>query len=720
MEHRLSVARSQKKLRPSTPAGIAALYAAAGLAWILLSDLAVRRVGAAESGTVATVKEVVFVLFTALTLYALLRSRRLVRSEDLDALSKHAAETDELTQSLSEVRAAQEALSQSEARLRRLIDASLDAIVTVAADDLVLEWNEEAERLFGWSRAEAIGEKLADLILPPAERPPYADALHALVTDGEKGTSGQRFVITAVDRLNREFPIELTAAPLAWGERVVVTLFMRDVTDRVRAASEAQLIQAVVNAAPFAITGLDHEGEILSWNPAAEKMYGWSADELRGASVSLLLGDGAGDLAPLLDRVRLGVEIHAEQAQHVRRDGKTITVIRTLAPMPAVGESRRAAMITVDLSEVEQLERRLSDAEYLASLGRLAGTVAHEFNNVLMGIQSFAEVIARGAESGHDEATTRAVGQIRLGVQRGRRITDDILRFTRAAVAPTLHAISVDEWLSTVADDLQEVVAPHVTVRIDPGASGLQVIGDQGQLYQVITNLVINAADAMTRGGEIRIATAGYELENRVEITVADSGTGMDAETAAHAFEPLFTTKKRGGTGLGLAVVEKIVRVHGGEVTFDTHPGAGTTFRIRLPARPGGAPAVEDEQEARSFKPRRILLVEDDVVVAAGLADVLRSYDMIVDVLHSGAHVVEAVQRFEPDVLVLDVGLPDRSGVEVFADVAAAYPDLPVVFSTGHADEARLDGALSQPHVAFLRKPYEIESLLDQIDDVTR
>ncbi|HUP48200.1 MAG TPA: PAS domain S-box protein [Thermoanaerobaculia bacterium] len=720
MEYRSSVTRYLLNLRPSTPAGIAAAYVAVGVVWIVVTD---RLAGPYAPAAFQTYKGVFFILVTAAAIYLLLMRRRVVRSEDLDDLARHAAESDQLTRSLETVRGAQAALAQSEARLRRVIDASLDAVVTVAADDLVLEWNEEAGRLFGWTPAEAIGEKLAELIVPPARREEYALLMKQTLAQARGSAPARRLETVAVDRLDREFSVEVTIAPVEWGDRTMITLFMRDISARVQGAQEAQLIEAVVNAAPFAIASLDDEGHILSWNRAAEEMYGWTAEQLREASIDVLFPDDSTELAPLLERVRLGVDVDAEQAQHVRRDGKLMTVVHTLAPLPAVGRSPRAALITIDLSERELLERRLSDAEYLASLGRLAGTVAHEFNNVMMGIQSFAEAITRaGAEPGVE----RAAAQIRLGIQRGRRITEDILRFTRAAVAPTLQAIVVDDWLRNIAAELRELAGHDVTVEIEPGAPGLHVIGDQGQLHQALINLAINAKDAMPDGGSLRLVSSASPVPGAdpqrdpwVEIIVSDTGTGMDEETAAHAFEPLFTTKKRGGTGLGLAVVQKIVRAHGGQVSLQSRPNAGTAFRIRLPARRGTVAGETAVPASGSFQPRRILLVEDDLAVAAGLADVLRSFDMIVDVLHSGVGVVQEVERFRPDVLVLDVGLPDRSGIEVYGDIAALYPRLPVVFSTGHADEARLEDVLSRPHVGFLRKPYPIESLLDRIEELT-
>lgn len=709
--------------RTSSPAVIAIVYAAVGFAWIVFSDLAMRRIAPASAiHFVESTKGIFFILLTALTLYLLLLRQRIVGRDEYAELEREAAESEQLTRSLGEVRAAQAALSQSEARLRNLIASSLDAIITVTTDDLILEWNHEAERLFGWSAAEAIGEKLSEILVPYAQRESYRAALRHVAAGGRASFPTRRFESIAVSREGREFPIEVTVVATEWGDQVVITVFIRDISDRVRAEQESLHVLAIINSAPFAMIAIDGSGTILSWNPAAEKMYGWEAEQMRGAHIRLLMPDDPAEAEVLVEKVRWNLPVDTSQGRHARRDGTALDVVWSLTPLPPLDGVLRALLISVDRSEQRQLEKRVSEAEYLASLGRIAGTVAHEFNNVLMGIQPFVELLARERR---DDRTERALSQMRLSIQRGRRVTEDILRFTRASAAPVLQSINVDAWLKGITPELSQLVGSTIRVTLRAQARGLDVVGDHAQLNQVLTNLALNSRDAMPSGGELTITAAPCldpppgMVRDCVEITVTDNGTGMDADTAAHAFEPLFTTKKRGGTGLGLAVVQKIIRAHGGEISLHSSVGEGTIFTILLPARraaPLRPPAHEDEPE---YAPRRILLVEDDVAIATGLADLLRTYGMAVDVVFEGTGALEAVRRFRPDVVVLDVALPDRSGTEVYRDIAAEFPALPVVFSTGHADEARLEGPLSRPNVAFLRKPYAVEALLGTIEEMT-
>ena len=706
-----------------SPLRIALAYAAFGFLWIAGTDALLHRLLRPDMmRMVASSKGILFVAGTAVALYLLLMRRRIVGEADYVALEREAAGSRQLARSLSEVQAAQAALGQSEIRLRNLIASSLDAIVTVTSDDMILEWNQEAERLFGWTAAEALGEKLLDLLVPAAQREAYLDALHKIGVGGGAAVPIRRFEIVAKNRRGQDLPIEITVAATEWGDQIVITGFMRDISDRRRAERESQHVLAIINGAPFAMIALDDVGSILSWNPAAEKMYGWRADEMRGANVAMLLHEDSAETAELVEKVRWEMAVDTEHAVHRCRDGKTIVVVWSLTPLPPLDGVKRAVLISVDLSDRQQLESRLSDAEYLASLGRIAGTVAHEFNNVLMGIQPFLEILSRDDP---DEKTLRALGQMRMSVQRGRRVTEDILRFTRAAAAPGLHSINVNTWLSGIGLEIGQLLADRVEVRIDSKAPELDVIGDHSQLNQVLTNLALNARDAMPDGGQLIIAASPCTSppsgmpEHCVEIIVRDSGVGMDAATAAHAFEPLFTTKKHGGTGLGLAVVQKIIRAHGGKISLQSVVGEGTTFRIILPARQASADSAAGAPVERVWSPRRVLLIEDDIAVALGLAQLLRDYGMTVDVLHTGVGSLEAVRKFDPEVVVLDVALPDRSGIEVYEELAAVHPRLPVVFSTGHADEARLDGPLSRDNVAFLRKPYSVDCLLEEIERMT-
>jgi two-component system, cell cycle sensor histidine kinase and response regulator CckA len=380
-----------------------------------------------------------------------------------------------------------------------------------------------------------------------------------------------------------------------------------------------------------------------------------------------------------------------------------------------------------DVTERRKLEAQLEQAHRLTSLGRMAATIAHEFNNVLMGISPFVEVIRRG------KSVETSLDHIGRAVKRGKRITEEILRFTRH-VPPQRAAFEVESWVENIALEARSLVPPACRIETFVHTAGLAIDGDANQLQQIFTNLILNARDAMPQGGRLIIemrrerANARWSFgvvehpERFVHCIVRDTGCGMSAETLRHIYEPLFTTKKS-GTGLGLAVAHQVVQRHGGEIFVESALDAGTTFHIFLPlAAPctkvseAWTPAINNVQAIHHR--RHVLLVEDDAAVATGLVSLLEMEGVYVDVVETGAAAIRALDSISPDLVVLDVGLPDMEGTTVYEAIAAKLPHLPVIFSTGHADRGRLDTVLEHHNVAYLLKPYESNVLLRTIEDV--
>jgi two-component system cell cycle sensor histidine kinase/response regulator CckA len=201
---------------------------------------------------------------------------------------------------------------------------------------------------------------------------------------------------------------------------------------------------------------------------------------------------------------------------------------------------------------------------------------------------------------------------------------------------------------------------------------------------------------------------------------VEDSGYGMSPETLRHIFEPLFTTKKN-GTGLGLAVARHVITRHGGEIFVESALGVGTKFHLFVPLEESAmaaAPAERVEGQTGPRRYRKILLVEDERPVATGIAALLDLEGLIVKIVETGREVLPAINEWRPDAVILDIGLPDIDGTKVFAQIMRSHPKMPVVFSSGHADESKLEAPLALPHVGFLLKPYDIDTLLAALDRV--
>jgi PAS domain S-box-containing protein len=403
------------------------------------------------------------------------------------------------------------------------------------------------------------------------------------------------------------------------------------------------------------------------------------------------------------------------EMRYRRHDGEYRDLLVEATPRYAGdGSFAGFAGTCVDLTDRRRLEHRLEQERQLTSLGRLAATIAHEINNVLMGIQPFADVIRRPPSPGVLE---RAAGHITNSVQRGRRITHEILRFAKTS-DPVLQPVELRPWLDQIGDELQSVLGPAVELVVDMPDS-IRMLADRHQMTQVLTNLAANSRDAMSGNGTFTIQArlerswSGLPAEggSYVHLIIGDSGPGIPAEVLDHIFEPLFTTKQT-GTGLGLAIVRDVIRRHHGDVLVENADGAGATFHLIVPATEERAIERCAPSDSLPELVRRVLLVEDDEMVAVGIAAVLTLEGVQVEVATRGADAARTIEAFQPDVVVLDIGLPDVSGTVVFAEIRERWPELPVLFSTGHAGERAAGVEDLRGPTAHLLKPYEFNTLV--------
>ncbi len=415
----------------------------------------------------------------------------------------------------------------------------------------------------------------------------------------------------------------------------------------------------------------------------------------------------------------------SDEYRFLRADGSYANVLdRGYIVRDAQMRPVRVVGAAMDITERKQLGDQLAQAKRVSSLGRIAASIAHEFNNVLMGIQPNLEVVRRRVTGD----LNKPIDHILQAVRRGKRITDEILRYTRPA-EPALQCVDLAAFLSNWELETRSTLGPGVRVNIDV-AEDVHIAADPHQITQVLTNLALNARDAMNgRAGELRIAadvaksfgTFDFGVvrtpDQYVHIQVSDDGVGMTREQLGHVFEPLFTTKP-GGTGLGLAVSYQIVARHSGKLFAQSEFGRGTTFHILLPAASPLVGVTQAGGDVAVPPVRRILIVEDEAYVAAGIRTLLELEGIQVSVVTTGAAALPAIEKNKPDAVVLDIGLPDVSGVDVYKRVAARWPELPVLFSSGHADPAHLDEYLRRPNVGMLAKPYDFEVMMQTLTEV--
>jgi two-component system, cell cycle sensor histidine kinase and response regulator CckA len=485
---------------------------------------------------------------------------------------------------------------------------------------------------------------------------------------------------------------------------------------------------ALLNAVNQAVLATDGGGTIVYANPAAVRLY-----DGEGATI---LGRKLADVMPDQDVAQLFAAVREQGTWSGGRrgpDGNNLSFITARALGGTNGTLEGFVIAStaldgldlprVDESERLRLENRLLQAERISSLGRLAASVAHEFNNVLMGIQPFIDLLTKRA--GHDPAVKLAAPRIADAVARGKRVTQEILRFTRIG-EPTRVPVNVAEWLHAFEPELAQLAGPLVTVTAAADPS-LTMLADAHQLRQVFANLVVNAHHAMPNGGRLEVRAVADTISDgkagpgpAVHFSICDTGVGIPQDTLLYIFEPLFTTKKFGGTGLGLAVASQVVQQHQGHIYAESTLGEGTTFHILIPAAPAQSIATPRQQVAsRRVRPNmRVTMIEDDESVGAGLVAILEFEGITTDWVRLGSEAVSHIAARVPDAVILDLGLPDLDGMQVYEQIAARWPDLPVLFSTGHGDQNLLTKTPNGKKVGYLQKPYTSDTLLAALDEL--
>lgn len=625
-----------------------------------------------------------------------------------------------------ELERSNKALRDSEARLRLTIDTALDAVITMDSNGIIRDWNTQAEAIFGWSRSEALGRTLHDMIIPPDLRDEHLRGFQNYLANEEGPLLNRRIEVVGLRRDGSSFPVELSIAPIMLQGTLMFSGFLRDITERI--ASEQKIrdlsrVNAMIltNAAE-GIIAVERGGRLVFANPAARRLLGWKPEETVSDVHAALHHGETGDSCAFFKATR-GEVFHPTETTFNTPDQR-IEILFTSAPILEEGGITGAVLTFVDVRERKRLERQLEQANRISGLGRVAATIAHEFNNVLMGIQPFTEIIRRRSD---DEKIMKAAAQISTSVTRGKRVTEEILRFTQPA-EPALRPINIGQWLLSLLPELRALASQRIQVLTDIPEEPLKVGADPIQLQQVITNLVMNGRDAIPGNGFIRITVRHQGATNSpdalvvpggfVLLTVADSGSGMSEHVLKHIFDPLFTTK-RTGTGLGLAVTEQVIRSHGGSIHAESQPGNGTTFFIRLPVTIEESVAPSEAADSISTPVKRVVLVEDDIAVATGITLLLEAENIEVRVANSGGEALPLIKIFHPDVVVLDLSLPDMNGVEVYDWIASEFPDLPVLFSSGNGDQSSLEHYFVSGRVALLRKPYDYAALSEAIRRIT-
>ena len=619
------------------------------------------------------------------------------------------------------------------ARLAAIVDSSDDAIVSKTLGGVITSWNRAAERIFGWTAAEAVGQHITLII--PKERHAEEDHVLGRIVRGEMI---DHFETIRVAKDGRLLNISLTVSPIrdARGRIVGASKIARDITERVHAEIVRGRLAAIVDSSDDVIVSKTLDGFITSWNAAAERMFGWSAAEAVGRHITLIIPeDRRAEEADVLSRIRAGQRVEHFDTVRVARDGRLIDMSLTVSPvLDAAGRIIGASKIGRDITERRRMEdernRLLARAqqarEEAEALNRtkdeFLAVVSHELRTPLNAIFGWARMLQSATLDPPTE--TRAIEAIVRGASAQARLVDDLLDLSRIVTGrmrldfQRCHPIDVIEGaldaVRPAASAKDIALVPHLDATVGT------MVGAPDRLQQVVWNLVMNAVKFTPAGGrvDVTLRRAGANLE----IVVADTGEGISANVLPHVFERFrqedsSSIRAHGGLGLGLALVRHLVELHGGHVhAASPGKGHGATFTVTLPlgraARMQGAlQAAPDEALVDPNRPLldgvRVLVVDDDAGALDVSAVMLRSDGAEVRTASSAFRAYEVVEGWQPHVLVSDIAMPGADGFMLLRGLRSALAGqrLPAIAVTAYgsgdtemrAFEAGFDRYLTKP-----------------------
>ncbi len=659
-----------------------------------------------------------------------------------------------------------------------LLESAPDAMLIVDERGAILLANSQTEKLFGYSHEELIGQSVEKL-LPERYRDAHSRHRNRFFSSPRLRPMGEGLDLYGMRRDGSEFPLEISLNPIATGGGILVTSSIRDVSERKRAEQElrhayAELDQRVLERTAeleklttallqriglheqtvndlrqseerfrllmegvkdHAIFMLDPEGVVVSWNAGAQHIFGFSEEEATGSRLEDLYSPENWQAEPphyALEQAAAAGRFE-DEGWRVTKDGRRFWASTvTTALRDGEGRLRGFSRITRNVTEKYALEQQLRHAQKLEAVGRLAGGVAHEFNNSATAILGYSSLIIE--KFPEDNQLRHYAEEIHKAGQRAAAVTRQLLAFSRQKVLqPT--TVNLNDVVSDIEKMLRRLLGENIRVLtvLDPYLGSVKT--DPSGMAQVIINLALNARDAMPEGGDLTIETGNIEVgddlagENQqlstgphVRLRVSDTGTGLDKQAAAHLFEPFFTTKPVGiGTGLGLSTVYGTVKQSGGGILVFSEPGQGTTFEIYLPRleQVGVKPMLVSPAKARSGGSETILVVEDDSSLRWLTCQILAQFGYVVLGAQdaSDALALASERAGEIDLVITDVIMPGHNGRQLARRIRELYPRTRVLLMSGHMAEIAQLGH-NQVDLPFLEKPFTPEDLALKVREV--
>ena len=616
------------------------------------------------------------------------------------------------------------------------LDSEASLVIVLDPEGRIMLMNEACQALTGRDLSEVRGRRIWDCLVPPEEAEAMERGIAELLRNRADGARDCNLIHRSGDRRRVSWSHDLLRDALGDPQLVICTGVDMSLESTARAAAEEgqARLRAILESAVDAIITINDEGVIESLNPATERLFGYSAAEMIGQNVSLLMPEPhrsahGGYIRRYLETrerriIGIGRELPAQ-----RKDGTTFPAGLSISEVVFDGQ-RLFTGIIHDNSARRAAEEQLHHAQKMEAVGQLTGGIAHDFNNLLTVVIGNLEMLEARVT---DDRSRSLVRQAEEAAELGAELIDRLLTFARRrSLEP--QSLDLNDLVLGLDDILRRALgeAIDLSILLSPGL--WQVRSDSVQLENALLNLCLNARDAMPDGGRVTIETENAEVDDEaipgdpdvrpggyVRLSVSDSGPGMPAEVQARAFEPFFTTKEPGvGTGLGLSMVYGFARQSGGFARIESEPGCGTSVSLFLP-RWAGALAEEVTEGAGAEDARghgeTILVVEDDARVRQVTVQRLKSLGYRVREAGSGRAALDVLEEHDGIALLFtDMIMPGgMTGRELAEAVRVKYPEVKVLYTSGYAAQAAAQRGILGPGEALLPKPYRTSELAIQL-----
>ncbi|MFN2644674.1 MAG: PAS domain S-box protein [Burkholderiales bacterium] len=619
----------------------------------------------------------------------------------------------------------QKRAEEARSRLAAIVDSSGDAIVSTSLDGVIRTWNHAAERLFGYSEAEARGQPISLII--PAERRAEEEGLLARVRQGEVMSNIETLRLT---KSGRRLQISLNISPVrdADGNVVGAARIPRDISERKQAEELRARLAAIVASSDDAIVSKSLDGVIRTWNRGAERVFGYSAEEAVGRHITLIIPEERhAEEDMVLGKIRAGESLEHFETVRRAKDGRLINISLTVSPIrDAQGRVIGASKIARDITERKRMDTALRESEerLLGVVAKLQeadarkdefiALLAHELRNPISAIAVASDLLARSQIE--DRKARFAVPAIGRQVKQLRRLVDDLLNMARITTGKLVlrkSPLELLQFAERVVADRQAAGTTGVDINLTGTATWVDA--DSARLQQMVENLLDNAA----KYGGKRISLHVGSEERRGFVAVQDDGVGMAPEPLGSLFKPFVqgaqpADREQRGLGLGLALVERLAALHGGTVSAQSAgAGKGSTFTIRLPLAARAA-APEAPADVRPSGKHRVLVVEDEDDSRECLKLLLETEGHAVSLTDNGPRALEELERFRPSFALVDVGLPGMDGYEVARRVRAKPEgkDVKLIAITGFGGEKHRRRAHEAGFDMYVVKPISYEQLV--------